>query len=347
MPVGEVVRGVLGDGERQRGVGVDAVGRRHAPVVQVVEDVGQRQRRPEQQDDVRRHHGAPDDRRRDPRRAQHAPPATRCRGSPSARVRSAWSIGGLAGSDGQPVGQGAHHPAREPALGGAREERRPLGGDEQDGARQADDGAHRRGAERRCGGPRGDAGPASNRAPRQARHLQGNIRARARHVDRVGGGHEPPRSTRLASRAAHVGVVLGRRGQRPARARGLERGPRELAAGAALAGHLAARVADPDDAEQRRRAPRGRPRSRRPGGRRSPRRPRRPGVTTRASAGRQAVGVGARQRALLGLADDPLGLGREAAGRPGAGRSSRRTGRRPRPRGRRRRAARRRARWRC
>ena len=40
-------------GGRQRDVRVEPIRRAHPPVVQVVEDVGQRQRRPEQEDDVR------------------------------------------------------------------------------------------------------------------------------------------------------------------------------------------------------------------------------------------------------------------------------------------------------
>ena len=171
VPVGEVVGGVLADGERQGGVRIDAVGRRHAPVVQVVEDVGQRQRRPHQQGDVRRHHRAPDDGQGHPRRAQHGHQP----GDAEDRQR-AREVGlqhrRAVGQRRQPVRQRAHHPPGEPALGRAGEDRGPLRGDEDDGHRQAHDRAHRRGPE--CGKAEapGDPGPAPHRAAGKAGHGQ-------------------------------------------------------------------------------------------------------------------------------------------------------------------------------
>ena len=185
VPVGEVVRRVLADGERQGGVRVDAIRRRHAPVVQVVEDVGERQRRPEQQDDVRRHHGAPDDGRGHPRRAQHGDQPRDAEDRERAREVGLEHRRAV-GQRRQPVRQRAHHPAREPALGGAGEDRGALGGDEEDGDRQAHDRAHRRGPECGKGERARERGPSAEAAPLERRGMVTTTSAGGpRHARRV------------------------------------------------------------------------------------------------------------------------------------------------------------------
>ena len=221
---------------------------------------------------MRRHHRAPDDRRRYARArtrtaTSHATPSDR------ERAREV-GLRASAGCRAAPGSRCASGPTIQP---GSRAGRGPRGSTGRSAATstmaaaQADDGAHRRGAEGRHGGPRGGARPSVAPRPTTARQFEGDVRARARHESSVRGGRlSRARSTRLAPRArSRWRRVRPARGRRSARARCLERRPRELAARAALARHLAARVADPDERRARRPGRRARPRCRRRGGRRA------------------------------------------------------------------------------
>ena len=77
----------------------------------------------------------------------------------SARVRSACSIGGLSGSAGSRCASGPTIQPGNPRWAGPERNDGRSAATSTMATAQADDGAHRRGAERRYGGPRGDARP--------------------------------------------------------------------------------------------------------------------------------------------------------------------------------------------
>ena len=125
MPVREGVRRRPGARERQGGVRVLAVERPLAPVVQVVEDVGQRERRPERVDDVHEHERRDDP--LDPHARRERPRATsqQIASTPSATVSSVRSVTVSDVSPGRRWPSGpTSHGAKSCRAGGERNERR-------------------------------------------------------------------------------------------------------------------------------------------------------------------------------------------------------------------------------
>ena len=100
----------------------------------------------------------------------------------SARVRSAWSIGGLSGSAGSRCARGPTiQPGNPRWAGPERNEGRSAATSTMATARPTIApiaAVPSAGTAARAG----TRGPASSRAPRQARHFQGDVRARARHA---------------------------------------------------------------------------------------------------------------------------------------------------------------------
>ena len=204
MPVGEPVDRVAQRESRRDPVRVHAVQRVHAAVEDVVEDVGERLRRPEQQQRLGGAAHPEDDAR--PQRGRARPREDPAAGRDGRRdEQPPVQVGDAADGPGEDAVQRSEQPAGIPAgaARGRRELRRPgRGGDREPRARREDRGTPCAPDDRRHGRAR------KGRAPGAGREGAG--------AGERSGGHADPPSTQAASGAptsrwASVGIVLGDR----------------------------------------------------------------------------------------------------------------------------------------